>query len=176
MTNNLKNLVSQYAKLRDEEDVLKNKHKKELADINERRKDLEINLMNMLNELQINSFKTDYGTISRRLTQTAKITDSDAFFDFVFETRKKELLYKQISQTSFKEYIDNFIEDFKSRNESIVSGYYAKCLNSACCKVSEQQAHVTAEKWVDEWLREIALENAVAGVSYISEYKILFKK
>ena len=99
--------VGQYIKLRDLKTELKEKHKGELAPIEEAMEQLEQVLMGALNAQNADSVKTASGTVYKSVKESASMADPAAFWSYVIASGNFDLIDKKANVTAVKAHIED---------------------------------------------------------------------
>ena len=99
--------VGQYVKLRDLKTQLKDKHKAELAPIDEAMEQLEQVLLGALNAQNANSVKTASGTVYKSVKESASMADPAAFWSYVIASGNFDLIDKKANVTAVKAHIED---------------------------------------------------------------------
>ena len=99
--------VGQYVKLRDLKTQLKDKHKAELAPIDEAMEQLEQVLLGALNAQNADSVKTASGTVYKSVKESASMADPAAFWSYVIASGNFDLIDKKANVTAVKAHIED---------------------------------------------------------------------
>lgn len=99
--------VGQFIKLRDLKTELKEKHKAELAPIEEAMEQLEQVLLSALNAQNASSVKTASGTVYKSLKESASMADPAAFWSYVIASGNFDLVDKKANVTAVKAHIED---------------------------------------------------------------------
>ena len=105
MNNNLEELVQIYLTIRTEREKLELAWKANDAVFRQELQVLEQALLVACNETNVNGFRTDSGTVIRKLNERYTTSDWDNFKKFVLEHEAIDLLERRIHQGNFKEFI-----------------------------------------------------------------------
>lgn len=108
---NLEEMVIDYLSLRGQREVLLADYEAKDAELKEAMKNIEANMLNVCNETNADSIKTQNGTVIRKLNERFYCNDWDNFKDFVLENKAVELLERRIHQGNFKEFISERQDD-----------------------------------------------------------------
>jgi hypothetical protein len=84
MTVEIKSVVEKYISLRDQKAEIAERHKVELAPLNESMEIIEKWLLQEMEKMGVESLKTPAGTPYKTITKSVKMADPDAFKRFVF--------------------------------------------------------------------------------------------
>jgi hypothetical protein len=96
-----------YVKLRNLKKKMQERHKEELAPINENMAKLEAFMLDQLNQLQLQNVKTATGETVYKTTRTSvKASDWAAFLDWVKENEAWEFLVRRPAESMVKEYLE----------------------------------------------------------------------
>ena len=99
--------VGQFIKLRDLKTQLKDKHKAELAPIEEAMEQLEQVLLGALNAQNADSVKTASGTVYKSVKESASMADPAAFWSYVIASGNFDLIDKKANVTAVKAHIED---------------------------------------------------------------------
>lgn len=99
--------VGQFIKLRDLKTQLKDKHKAELAPIEEAMEQLEQVLLAALNAQNADSVKTASGTVYKSVKESASMADPAAFWSYVIASGNFDLIDKKANVTAVKAHIED---------------------------------------------------------------------
>jgi len=72
---------------------------------------IEAALLDVCNEINVNSINTKHGTVMRKLNERFFCQDWDNFYKFVLDNSAPQLLERRISQGNFKEFLTNHADD-----------------------------------------------------------------
>lgn len=108
---NLEEMVIDYLSLRGQREVLLADYEAKDAELKEAMKNIEANMLNVCNETNADSIRTQNGTVIRKLNERFYCNDWDNFKDFVLENKAVELLERRIHQGNFKEFISERQDD-----------------------------------------------------------------
>jgi hypothetical protein len=108
MTNQLKadRLALAYIKMRDKKAEIAKAYEAEDAKIQEQMDMVEAELTKMCQELGADSIKTPYGTVYRSVKTQYQVNDWDNMYKFVIEHNIPQVLFKRISTTNMKQFLD----------------------------------------------------------------------
>ena len=95
-------LVAIYRKLRDKKEKMVAKHKEELAPVQGLMSQLEIKLMKRLQEMGVESARTDSGTATAR----CRVVDWDPLLSFILENDRTDLLTRAVSKDVVREMLE----------------------------------------------------------------------
>lgn len=99
-------VVAAYIKLRDDKKAIQAKHKDELAGINGKMQTMEGWLMRELNNLGVESAKTEEGTAYKSKRTSVKVQDFGAFIEFVKDNDLWHMLDKRASKAAVEEFLE----------------------------------------------------------------------
>lgn len=102
---NLEELVKDYIEIRNQRDVLLAKYEEKDEELKEALKNIEVEMLNICNNTNADSIKTQHGTVIRKLNERFYCNDWDNFRKFVLENEAVELLERRIHQGNFKEFM-----------------------------------------------------------------------
>jgi hypothetical protein len=83
----------------------------QIKDINAEVAVIDAELMEICREQDVNSFSTDYGTVTRVIKERYWASDWDPLHRFVMETGAVDLLERRIHQTNMKEWMKEHKDD-----------------------------------------------------------------
>lgn len=95
-------LVAEYVRLRDERHVLATQDKALKAQMTQ----LEVQMLDISNELGVNSFKTDYGTVFKTTKTYASVTDREALERYAIENNDLGVFTNHVSKTHIVELLE----------------------------------------------------------------------
>lgn len=98
--------TEQFIALRDLKDKIEERHKEELAPINQAMNDLKGILAQGMDRMNVDSVKTACGTVSFRAKASASLADKDAFWTYVITTGQFELLDYKANVTAVTDHIE----------------------------------------------------------------------
>jgi hypothetical protein len=99
-------VVAAYIKTRDEKDALAEKHKAELAPLNENLKKMEGWFLAKLNEAGLKNAKTEHGTVLTVERCNIKVTDRHELEIFA-SLHDLDFFVAEVDTKAIKEYLDN---------------------------------------------------------------------
>ena len=99
-------LTLAYIKMRDKRAELAKEYEAEDARIQEQMDMVETELKNMCEEIGADSIKTAYGTVYRSVKTQYQVNDWDNMYKFVMEHNIPQVLFKRISTTNMKQFLD----------------------------------------------------------------------
>ena len=97
--------ISQFVRLRDAKKTIQDKHKLELAPINDTLEKLEALFMRELALSNQDSAKTHAGTVYKTTKKTASLEDGEEFMRFVIGGEHWELLDRKANVTAVEEFL-----------------------------------------------------------------------
>lgn len=97
--------VVEYLSARDEKAAIAERHKTELADVNDRLKRLDAFLLGKLQELGVDSVSAAGASVHYVTELQAGIGDKGALMDYIRESGEAELLQTRVSSTVLKEWM-----------------------------------------------------------------------
>lgn len=95
-----------YIKMRDKRAELAKAYEAEDARIQEQMEMVEAELKNMCEEIGADSIKTEHGTVFRSVKTQYQVNDWDNMYKFVMEHNIPQVLFKRISTTNMKQFLD----------------------------------------------------------------------
>ncbi len=99
-------IVDTYIRIRDAKDMLTNKYKAEVAELDEQMAVLKHKLLDLSKETGITSFSTPNATAYRTVKNRYWTNDWESFYGFMQEHAAMGLLEKRIHQANMKEFVD----------------------------------------------------------------------
>ena len=102
---NLEELVRDYIEIRTQREVLLAKYEEQDQELKEALKNIEVEMLDICNNTNADSIKTQHGTVIRKLNERFYCNDWDNFRKFVLENEAVELLERRIHQGNFKEFM-----------------------------------------------------------------------
>jgi len=111
MSTNIEELVQTYLTIRNHRETILREYEAKDRELKKDLQEVEQQLLAVCNETNTNGFKTDSGTVTRKLTERFYCNDWDNFRKFVLEHQAVELLERRIHQGNFKEFIAERPED-----------------------------------------------------------------
>jgi hypothetical protein len=96
-------LVKAYIKIRDKRAELSRQD----SDLEEQQNMIQQELLNICKETGSNGLKTEYGTVSRRLSKNYWTSDWESFYNFIKEHDAFHFLHQRISNGN----VDKFLEE-----------------------------------------------------------------
>ena len=103
---NMEELVKAYLTIRNERDRIEAEFKEQTANLKEEMTILEQALLAGCNEMQVESLRTNSGTVIKQLKERFTCADRDNFNKFVLETGAVDLFAAHLHQTNFKEFMN----------------------------------------------------------------------
>ena len=99
-------LTLAYIKMRDKRSEILKAYEAEDAVIQEQMEMVETELKKMCDEIGADSIKTSYGTVYRSVKTQYQVNDWDNMYKFVMEHNIPQVLFKRISTTNMKQFLD----------------------------------------------------------------------
>ena len=99
-------LVKAYIKIRDKRKEIAEQYEKEDTELKEDLELIESELLEMCKQMGADGFKTEYGTVSRKVAKRYWTSDWHSFHDFIKEHSALELLEKRIAQTNMSVFLE----------------------------------------------------------------------
>lgn len=100
---NIDALVAHYVALRDTKEALQQQHKDELAPLNADMQKLEQALQVLMQQSDVQSFKTKHGTAYTSVVANAKVVDFEATLAFIRDNERYDLLERRVNKTLVQE-------------------------------------------------------------------------
>lgn len=99
-------LVDTYVQLRDRKKAIQDKHKEELAPINELMYKIEMGLLDALNNDGAQSIKTSAGTAYKKIRTNAKVVDWNTTLPYIIEHDLTHMLVQKLGSASVAEFVE----------------------------------------------------------------------
>lgn len=99
-------LVKAYVKIRDKRRELTAEFEKQDAELQESLDLIEKNLLDLFKETGAESLRTEFGTVTRRVSKRYWTNDWHSFHEFLKEHGTVELLEKRIAQTNMTVFLE----------------------------------------------------------------------
>ena len=99
-------LVKAYIKIRDKRKQLADDYEKQDKDLEESLDLIESELLTICKETGADSLRTEFGTVSRRVSKRYWTNDWHSFYKFLKEHGALELLEKRIAQTNMTTFLE----------------------------------------------------------------------
>lgn len=99
-------LVKAYVKIRDKRRELTAEFEKQDAELQESLDLIEKNLLDLFKETGAESLRTEFGTVTRRVSKRYWTNDWHSFYEFLKEHGAVELLEKRIAQTNMSVFLE----------------------------------------------------------------------
>ena len=95
-----------YIKIRDAKEAAVERHKQELAELNEQLEAIANEMLEMCKELNASSLRTEAGTIIRKVTTNFNTNDWGSMFNFIKEHDAFGLLQQRLHQSNMKQFLE----------------------------------------------------------------------
>jgi hypothetical protein len=99
-------LVKAYIKIRDKRKELAEQYEQQDGELKESLELIESELLEVCKQMGADGFKTEYGTVSRRVAKRYWTNDWHSFHKFMKEHSAMELLEKRIAQTNMSVFLE----------------------------------------------------------------------
>jgi sugar phosphate isomerase/epimerase len=99
-------LVKTYIKIRDKRKEIAEQYEKEDAELKESLEIIESELLEVCKHMGADGFKTEYGTVTRKVAKRYWTSDWHSFHNFIKEHSALELLEKRIAQTNMSVFLE----------------------------------------------------------------------
>lgn len=99
-------LVKTYIKIRDKRKEIAEQYEKEDAELKESLELIESELLEVCKQMGADGFKTEYGTVTRKVAKRYWTSDWHSFHNFIKEHNALELLEKRIAQTNMSVFLE----------------------------------------------------------------------
>lgn len=103
-------LAKVYIKIRDAKEAAVERHKQELAALNEQLDAIANEMLELCKSLDANSLRTDAGTIIRKVTTNFNTNDWGSMFEFIKEHNAFGLLQQRLHQSNMKQFLEEHPE------------------------------------------------------------------
>lgn len=104
-------LVTAYLTIRAEREKLLREYELQDSALKNELSQLEAAMLQVCNDVNANSIKTQHGTVMRKLNERFYCTDWDNFSKFVLEQEAVGLLEKRIHQGNFRQFMEEHESD-----------------------------------------------------------------
>jgi|TARA_X000001388_G_scaffold64466_1_gene50689 predicted secreted Zn-dependent protease len=98
-------LVKIYIKMRDKRSELKTAFEKEDERIKDGMRVIENELLEVCKDTGAESLRTDYGTVTRRISKRYHTADWQSMYEFIKDNNALELLEKRIAQSNMSQFL-----------------------------------------------------------------------
>ena len=105
-------MVTVYRKIRDVIRDKEEEHKEELASLKEQLDLVAGGLLDICNTLDVDSLRTNAGTVSRRVNTRYWTSDWDSMYQFIGENDAPFLLEQRIHNTNMRQFLEDNPEKF----------------------------------------------------------------
>lgn len=99
-------LVKTYIKIREKRREIAEQYEKEDAELKESLELIESELLEVCKQMGADGFKTEYGTVTRKVAKRYWTSDWHSFHNFIKEHSALELLEKRIAQTNMSVFLE----------------------------------------------------------------------
>ena len=99
-------LVKAYIKIRDKRKEIAEQYEQQDGELKESLELIESELLEVCKQMGADGFKTEYGTVSRRISKRYWTNDWHSFHNFMKEHGAMELLEKRIAQTNMTVFLE----------------------------------------------------------------------
>jgi hypothetical protein len=99
-------LVKAYIKIRDKRKEIAEQYEQQDGELKESLELIESELLEVCKQMGADGFKTEYGTVSRRVAKRYWTNDWHSFHNFMKEHGAMELLEKRIAQTNMSVFLE----------------------------------------------------------------------
>lgn len=100
-------LAAKYVEIRDQVAAIEARAKAEAAPLKETLGKIEMYFKGLASEEGVESWKTKHGTIYLTRTDSVKLADAGAFFDYVVANEAWDLIEKRASKTGVRSFLDS---------------------------------------------------------------------
>lgn len=98
-------LVKVYVKIRDKRADLKSEFEKKDEELKEALRAIENELLEVCKDTGAESLRTDYGTVTRRISKRYHTADWQSMYEFIKDNNALELLEKRIAQSNMSQFL-----------------------------------------------------------------------
>ena len=98
-------LVKVYVKIRDKRADLKSEFEKKDEELKEALRVIENELLEVCKDTGAESLRTDYGTVTRRISKRYRTADWQSMYEFIKDNNALELLEKRIAQSNMSQFL-----------------------------------------------------------------------
>ena len=109
---NLEDTVKVYLRIRDHIEALKERHKAELEEVEQKYELVSNALLDFCNSQNLDSVKTKFGTISRRVNSRYWTSDWESLYETIVEHNVPFLLEKRIHNGNMQQFLEENPEAF----------------------------------------------------------------
>ena len=102
---NIDELTRDYMALRHERERLSAQFKEKDKTLQEAQAVIEAKMIDLCNEHNVDSMRTQNGTIRRSIKSRVHVLDWDSFYDYVLENKAPQLLQKRVHEGNFEEFM-----------------------------------------------------------------------
>jgi len=95
-------LVKAYIKIRDARSELT----KQIDDLEEQQNTIQAKLLDICKEMGVDSLRTEFGTVSRRVSKRYWTSDWDSFYKFMKEHDAMQLLQQRVSNGNMEQFLE----------------------------------------------------------------------
>lgn len=106
MTVKIDDVVAKFMDLRRQKEAVEREAKQQVAGLNQQMKLLETYIESEMNRLGVSSFKTEYGSAYKTLTEKAAVADWTELIEYVKENDAYDLLQHRVSKQAVKQRVD----------------------------------------------------------------------
>lgn len=106
MSEVVKQAIATYISLRDEKKTIQDRHKEELAPINEKMQKIENALLKRLHEDGAKNIATDVGTVYISNVTKARVEDWQEFKEYALEHDLFDMMEHRVSKAAVEEFIE----------------------------------------------------------------------
>jgi len=103
----LEKLVSVYIKIRDAIDARREEHKQEMQNLQEQLETVGTKLLDFCNDQNLESVRTNAGTIIRSVTTRYWTSDWESMYNFVKDNDALYLLEQRINKSNMKQFLED---------------------------------------------------------------------
>lgn len=108
----IEKLVATYIKMRTAIEELEEKHKQELAAVKEQFDVVSNAILEHCNTHNLDGFKTQYGTVSRRVASRYWTSDWDSMYNFILRHEAPQLLEQRIHNSNMRQFLEEHPDEF----------------------------------------------------------------
>ncbi len=116
-------LTRDYMALRRERERLATEFKNQDRTLEEAQAVIEAKMIDICNQHNVDSMKTQFGTIRRKIKSRVHVLDWDSFYSYVLENRAPQLLQKRVHEGNFDEFMSERRDDGLPPGVNVVRAY-----------------------------------------------------
>lgn len=134
MSSNVEELVEAYLSIRNERDRILKDYEAADAELKADMTKIEAFMLEVCNEINVDSLKTSHGTVMRKINERFYCTDWDNFRQFEVEHADYDLRERRIHQGNFKQFLSEHEGDGLPPGVSVMREYGISVRKSSSAK------------------------------------------